>query len=272
MRFIAFCLAIVCVFGSSLRAEEGKLPELKVPVSKAAAPKIDGVLDDAIWKDAPSAAEFKLKEDGKPEFKTKMSVTRDEKTLYIAIECEESAETLKALKAETTQNDADEIWADDSVEIFIDPTNKRESYYQFIVNSKGVVWDAYHTFPKSPDSSWNSDAKVAAKVSTGSWICELAIPIASFNRTDASIAEWAFNVARNRSASQETCYWSPVFSDSSHVPEKFGKLTGMPAISLKPVEAAKPADASKAADAVKPSDAPAPTAPKAPEPAKDEKK
>lgn len=256
MRHLVFSLVVCFVLGVAARAEDVKLPELKVPVSKAAAPKIDGVLDDAIWKDAPSASEFKLKEDGKPTSKTKMLVTRDEKVLYIAVECFESAEALKALKADVTQNDSDEIWADDSVEIFIDPTGKRESYYQLIVNSKGSIWDAFHAFPRSPDSSWNSESKVAAKVGTDNWTCELAIPLTAFNKSGASAAEWAFNVARNRSASQETVFWSPVFNDSSHVPEKFGKLSGMPVIAPKPPEPAKAADAPKATDpAAKPADA-----------------
>src|SRR5262249_28380782 len=127
-----------------------KLPELKAATAKAA-PKIDGTLDDPAWKDAAATDAFKLTEGSAPTNKTKLYVMRDENNVYIAVQCLDKEDNLKALKADATDHDQDDIWSDDSVEIFIDPSNKRESYYQFIINSKGVTWDCFHDSPNQPD-------------------------------------------------------------------------------------------------------------------------
>jgi len=151
---------------------------------------------------------------------------------------------LNNLKTAATDHDQGDIWADDEVELFIDPSNKRESYYQFMINAKGVYWDAYHAGANDPDTTWEPKIEVAASVGKDSWAVELAIPFTAFDRSAKSEAEWAFNVAHMRAATAEFIFWSPVFRDSTHTPEKFGKLTGMPVRALK-AEAKKPEEAKK---------------------------
>jgi hypothetical protein len=71
-------------------------------------------------------------------------------------------------------------------------------------------------------------------VGKDSWIATMSLPIAMFDRSDKSETEWAFNVAHTRTSDGgELTYWSPVFASSSHKPDKFGKLQGMPAKLLK---------------------------------------
>jgi len=231
MRVLTFLIcAAVCAF--SLHAadsdDDDSPPVLNVPLLKGEAPKIDGLLDDAAWKDAAVGGEFRLKEGSKARSKTRLSVTRDDKTLFIAVQCFEEPANIKKLHAGAKDHDQDNIWNDDSIELFIDPTNKRVSYYQFIINAKGVVWDAFNTEPGKADKSWNPDVKIAAKAGVDSWNCEIAIPFAAFDRTDTMDSDWGFNVSRNRTAIGEGTFWSPVYSDVSHRPERFGKLTGMP--------------------------------------------
>jgi hypothetical protein len=245
MHRILVCAAL-CVLLSPLHAEEAKGPpdpnadEFIGPVltvTKAAeAPKIDGALDDAAWKTAASSDKFSLKEGSKAQGKTKLYVTRDDNALYIGVECFDSEAALKALKADAKEHDADGIWGDDALEIFIDPSGKRETYYQLIVNCKGVVWDAWHEVPGNPDKSWNPDVKVATQVGKESWTCEIALPFAALTHSPKSEANWAFNVTRHRPAVGELTFWSPVYNDSNHRPDRFGKLTGMPAMDLKAPE------------------------------------
>jgi uncharacterized protein with FMN-binding domain len=145
-------------------------------------------------------------------------------------------------------HDQDGIWEDDAVEVFIDPLNTRESYYQFIVNSKGVSWDAFHDTPGRADKLWQPKSEIQAKVGKESWVVTMALPYASFDcmAKGESGAEWAFNVAHSRSAANESAYWSPVFAKSSHTPAKFGKLLGMPAGVVKGAYAGVAANAAEA--------------------------
>jgi hypothetical protein len=199
------------------------IQDLHVATAESA-PKIDGVLDDA-WKKAAVSTEFKLPYGDAPEAKTKLHVMQDDKRLYIAVEC--FGDDPDELVANIEKHDEANIWMDDDVELFLDPTGQRKSYYQIIVNTRGTTWDAYHSQPREDDLSWEPKYESAVKVTKKNWTVEFAIPWSSFSRTEKLGADWAFNVLRMRQAGQELIYWSPVHSDSSHTPEKFGKLSGV---------------------------------------------
>jgi uncharacterized protein with FMN-binding domain len=203
------------------------LPAVK-PAIAAAAPVIDGTLDDPIWKQAAICEEFKLPDGSAPKSRTRLYLLRDDNSLYIAFENFDSEEVLKSLKANTTLHGQGDIWRDDSIELFIDPLGKRESYYQFIVNSRGIAWEAFHDSPGSADTTWQPKYEVKAGVGKESWIVTLALPYSIFDRTAAPQTEWTFNAVHTRTVDNEILLWSPVFSSSSHKPDKFGMLQGMP--------------------------------------------
>ncbi|MBI3830047.1 MAG: hypothetical protein HY291_11050 [Planctomycetes bacterium] len=212
-------------------AEEGwvwKPPEIKAEPLKKPAPKIDGDLDDEAWKDAAVTENFLLTDGRKPKGHTKLYVLRDETTLYIALECFETEENLKKLVAKAANHDQDEVYGDDCVELFLDPSGKRATYYQLAANFKGVTWDAYHESASSPDKTWEPKYACAAKMGKTGWSIEFAFPLAIFNREKVSADAWAFNVSRSRHTVNEHVYFSPVYNDSSHTPENFGLLLGMP--------------------------------------------
>jgi len=210
-----------------------ELPQLNVPWA-AGTPKIDGKLDDPMWQQAAQADKFWLGNLKKPTTRTRFLMARDETNFYVAVECFDDAETLKKLVAAVTDHDADAIWSEDCVELFMDPTNVRKSYYQIIINSKNVTWDAYHKTAGSPDTSWNPKYESAASVGDTSWIVEFAIPWKAFNLTRESAAEWAFNVSRTSTAINELVYWSSPDDATSHRPDRFGTLTNMPVMPLNP--------------------------------------
>ena len=231
MALIAMaCVTMWCA------ANEDKVPELKVPrLSKA--PAIDGVLDDDAWKEAAQSDAFKLQEGEKPQCKTRVLIGQDDTNIYVAVECFDKPEALKALRSEVSDHDGDGIWDDDDVELFIDPTGARKwDYYQLLVNPKGTTWDVFISGgAENLDKDWEPKYSVKTKVGANSWVAEFALPIAMFNRTEKSAETWTFNVARNRIAGgdSENVYWSPVYANSSHTPSKFGTLQGMPVKALK---------------------------------------
>lgn len=214
-------------------AEDGwvwKRPEIKAVQVKKEAPKIDGDLSDECWKDAAVSKEFQISDGRKAKGTTTLRVLRDDTTLYLAVDCQETPENLKKLETKASTHDADEVWADDCVELFIDPTNKRASYYQIIVNAKGTTWDAWHESPAAPDKSWEPKYAVATKVNANGWTLEIALPLAIFNKDKGASSDgtWSLNASRMRKAAGEVAYWSPVYNDSSHTPETMGDLHDMP--------------------------------------------
>ena len=219
----AMVVGLLCFAATSADAPKGP-PELKLTVAKDPPPKVDGVLDDAIWKNAAVFTDFKLPDGTKPKGKARLLVAQDDKALYIAVECFEDEKTLKSLVANVTDHDGDGIWNDDEVEVYLDPSGGAMNYYQIIVNSKGVAWDGYHSEPDHPDAAWNPKYDCVAKVGKESWVVELALPWTIFDRTAKFSDTWVFQCLNVRqSGVTEELQFAQV-DGTSHQPEKFGKL------------------------------------------------
>ena len=203
-----------------------KAPQLKVnTISKP--PKIDGVLDDKAWREASGATGFRQTQGEQPAAMTRLYVGQDDAALYVAVECFDTPEGIENLRAKVTRHDGAGLYEDDSVELFIDPAGERKSYYQVMVNCRGVTWDAFHSAAGQPDLSWEPKYAVAVTIGKEAWQAELAFPWTAFDRGQKSAADWTFNVLRNCARTGENNYWSPVYCRTAHTPDRFGTLTGI---------------------------------------------
>ncbi len=216
--------------------EDGEAtPTLAVPEVGGAAPRIDGVLDDPFWRQGASG-DFRLADGKAPGTKSRWLIARQGRTLYVAAECLADAKDLASLKGNVKGHDSREIWQDDEVELFIDPSGKRRSYYHIIINCAGTTTDAFRPYFREADIWWNPSYQSAAKVGEKGWVAEFSLPLAVFDRTKEFAGEWAFNIFCSRQAAQEFVFWSPVGTDkpddvvgTAHKPWKFGAITGLPA-------------------------------------------
>ena len=156
----ALTVAAIALLGVSFaRTTEAQAPPtVVVPTAKAAAPRVDGILDDEIWKSAAVFTDFRRADGKAPAGKARLLVAQDDAKLYLAVEVFEDEKTLGSLVAEMKQHDGKDIWDDDEVELFLGPGGAAQGYYQIAVNSRGVTWDAYHAEPGNSDTSCSVDA------------------------------------------------------------------------------------------------------------------
>ncbi len=206
-------------------AKKLSVPVVKVPVV-AKAPKIDGVLD-AVYKKKATPLKYKFLAGGsaKPTAATTVYVLSTKAELIIFFECK--SPDMDALLADVRDHDG-QVWNDDSVEIFIDPTNKRQvdGYVHIAINAVGTTAES-----KGPagaqDSSWNPKLRLKTKVGKKAWTVEVAIGFKDLVPDPKKINRaWAANF--NRMAylieGNEDTAWSPTGGTSSHVPGRFGCL------------------------------------------------
>jgi len=173
------------------------LPKIHVPKRTSPVPVLDGQINPGEWAGATSLTDFPLN-NGLPlaTQPTTAYLTWDEQNLYLAFQCQESQ--MADLKADKTQRDSD-VWSDDCVEVFLDTNHNRTSYYQFIVNSKGVISDSFHPQPSTTgDLSWNAHPVVAASTQPDHWTVEMAIPFADMGAVPKPGDLWSFNLGRER--------------------------------------------------------------------------
>lgn len=181
--------------------------------------KIDGVLDDMAWANIGPLSDFWLpKGSRKADFKTQVRIAYDGNNIYFAFRCYEP--NLPGMKLKAKEPDG-LAWDDDSIEMFFDTNLDRRTYYQFVFNANGIVFDGYGS-----DNSW--DGKHQARVSRESdaWTIEVAIPweTIQISRPKAGLA-MGFSVVRTRSQSKtRISQWSPTYG-GNQMPEQFGTLT-----------------------------------------------
>jgi hypothetical protein len=126
--------------GTAFAAEGERLPPI-APLRTDTPPVIDGVLDDPVWKQAPTETGFKT---WRPDFgkdmheKTVVYYAYDRENLYFAYRCYDSEPS--KIKASITARDT--INQDDWICLNLDTFNDQQSLYALYVNPLGIQGDS----------------------------------------------------------------------------------------------------------------------------------
>ena len=191
------------------RAPDGRLvvvaAEAKTPV------RVDGALDDAVWREAMPVGGFVQSEpqDGQPATEpTAVRVAYDRTTLYIAAECHDSDPTGDVV------NDIRKDFANtdqDTFEVIIDTFADRRNGFVFMTNREGARADQQVANEgREINASWDAVWLVRTRQTADGWTVEMAIPFKSL-RFDAGVAElWGINFSRRIRRKNEVDFWSPV--------------------------------------------------------------
>jgi hypothetical protein len=254
-------LAVKLPIAAAKEVERKKMVAKKV---KNGSIKIDGKLDEAAWKDAPSTGDFVRTMDGmRAEMKTTAKVLWDDKNLYVAFEMED-----RDVWSTLTKPD-DKLWTQEAVEMFIDADGDGKTYVELQTNPRGVVFDSYLPAYRQNQNEWQSNMKVGVKVDgtvdlrtdvDKGWVAELAIPLEAAKGKEKEMknvppkvgTEWHVNFFRldmPNGRPQQGSAWSPPLVGDFHALDKFGVLVfgddkGVaPGVAIKTEE--KPADPKK---------------------------
>jgi hypothetical protein len=210
--------------------------------------KIDGKLDEASWKSAPSTGPFVDTMTGNPAgVATEAKLLWDNQNLYFAFE---NADT--DVWGTLTERDA-KLWTQEAVEVMLDADGNGKTYIELQVAPNGNIFDAYlPTYRKYEDSidpkrkmyDWNS--KLKAKVTVDgtlnkrddkdkSWTVEMALPLTDVNGLDKPGVKvppavgdvWRMNMYRLDSPKdkpQIAAGWSPPMVGDFHKLDRFGEI------------------------------------------------
>ena len=199
---------------------------------------LDGSPDEPAWQDASvntgfmrplSRAMSGALASGKPvphEAQTEFRVLYDDTTLYIGLVCHEPHPEQIKIKATEPHDDA--LWADDDIELFIDPTGVRDTYYQFAVNAKAMKTDLYLIEKGNTGlGGWSTVWTAKTWIGADRWTAEIAIPFAAFHLAPiATDRPWAFQVCRTRKPKPAYySVWSP--ASGYHKIDEIGHLAGL---------------------------------------------
>ncbi len=218
----------------------------------AQAPQIDGELTDACWQEAAAhLGKFRLGLSALPARHTREAwATYDDQFLYLGVKLAREPGT--QLRVLTHQPDNPRIWNDDELEVFLDPFNTGTEYYQLIMNSEGVLFDAAHSYKVVPDPggvgptdtkleretevAWSSGLVRAVAIHDEYWSAEMALPLRSIGLSGAPAGHSVgFNITSADWDTDEYTCLSP--TSDWHDPHQFGLLAlGEPRLRVEEVQ------------------------------------
>ncbi|HJP63886.1 MAG TPA: DUF5916 domain-containing protein [Mucilaginibacter sp.] len=185
-----------------------------VAVRTSIAPKIDGVLDDDVWKNVPVATDFVENQPvaGRHESadnRTEIKIIYDDNAIYIGARMYEKnpADIAREL---TTR---DSIANDDFIGLIVDTYHDGLNGSGFYVTAAGAQFDAkYSPSPDGglEDGTWNAVWETKVKVDSLGWVAEYKIPYSALRFAKKDVQTWGLQFVRRRKAENKQLFWNEV--------------------------------------------------------------
>lgn len=187
--------------------------------------KIDGILDEPVWKSAGSGG-FRQTDpdDGAPETeKTTVWIAFDKDALYIAARMADARPELIVSRL----GRRDETIESDWIYFGIDPYLDRRSGYYFAVNPAGSIADGTFSNDEQTDPIWDGIWDSAARIDDRGWTVEMRIPFHQLRFKNRDAYTWGVNFQRIIKRKNETTWlaWRP--KEQSGMVSRFADLIGV---------------------------------------------
>ena len=179
------------------------------------APRLDGTLDDPLWRQATPISNFLQREpfEGQPPTeRTEVRILYTKHEVYFGITCFDSAPH-EIVGTELRRDVSQEL--DDYFEILIDSAHDRRNAYVFQINPLGTQRDALITEEQRTDtrngdgdSGWDGVWTSQAQVTKDGWTATIGIPFSTLNFMRSRDVVWGINFKRFIRRKNEEVLWS----------------------------------------------------------------
>ena len=162
-----------------------------------------------------------------PARQTEVRLLWSERTLYLRFECR--YRELYVFNDSDANGRRDHLWDRDVAEAFLQPDPSREHFYrEFEVGPNGM-WIDLDIFPGGlSDLKSGLQRSVVIDPKSGTWVAELAIPLAALTKQFDPSRAWRANFYRVEGSREPRAYlaWQPTLTPTPnfHVPAAFGTL------------------------------------------------
>ncbi|MFT3843503.1 MAG: DUF5916 domain-containing protein [Lacibacter sp.] len=228
------CLLISLLLTTFVQAFAGVEPERSLQANKVlAAPKIDGILNEPVWQNAPVAENFIINSPNYGEssaYKTKVYVLYDNSSVYIGAYLYDDP---KMIRKQLTARDGEMMQDVDYFSVFFDTYNDDQNGFQFTVTSRNVQSDGRlspvfsSSFGPPSDYSWDAVWESKVTMKEDGWVVEMRIPYYSLRFAKKDKQDWGLNFQRYVRRSNESSYWNKINPNENGFVNQFGQLTGL---------------------------------------------
>jgi len=201
-------------------------PTAAVASRAAAAPVLDGKLDDAAWQTAQSIdkfLEYEPNQGAETRFRTDVRVVHDEKYLYVMARMYDPApdSIISLLSRRDVRTQSEQL------KLVIDSYHDRRTAYQFIVNPAGVKRDFYVSNDNNEDPTWDAVWDVATAIDSLGWVAEFRIPFSQLRFANKPEHTFGLLIVRDVARTGARISWPLYHRDRSGYVSQAGEISGI---------------------------------------------
>ncbi|MFK7781985.1 DUF5916 domain-containing protein [Psychroserpens sp.] len=224
LHFILCSFLLLCFCANSQEKKQ-------LQIERAAkAPKIDGILDDEVWKSANIATDFIQ---FRPEMgntlseneRTVVKMSYDDEAIYVSAYLYDDPENI--MKQLTSR---DNFGQSDFFAIILNPNNDAQNNTQFFVFSSGVQADALASPSIGEDFSWNAVWDSAVKINDDGWSLEMKIPYRALRFDNQEAPTWGLQFHRHFRRFRSQYTWNPIDVTKGYIGLYNGEMQGLKGI------------------------------------------
>lgn len=216
-------LLLISSFGQNVKKQVNAIPVQD-------SPKIDGVLDEKVWENVPSATDFIQRQpySGKPPaFTTEVRFLYDNSGLYIGAMMYDP--NPDSIPVQLGLRDSQGLNADYFM-LMLSPFNDGINAFCFMVYVSDVQSDfklpgASSDFEE--DMSWDAVWQSKAKKNENGWVVEMKIPYSAIRFPKTGAQEWGINCQRDIRRIRESSSWNFVDPKIQGYVNQGGILSGI---------------------------------------------
>ena len=216
LLFYTLLLTSTILFSQS--TQNKKVLTIKKITNKT--PKIDGLLNDDVWKGIEIAKDFIMMEPNNgekedPNYKTVVKVLYDDEAIYVSAMMFDPNPSKIASEFTSRDNDGQA----DLFSLLLNPNNDGVNSTSFDVMITGTQLDAkVGANSWRPDRSWSAVWKSAVQVLDNGWSVEMRIPYSALRFSNEKVQTWGIQFTRKIINQNKQYSWN-------HIDNKIGKRT-----------------------------------------------
>ena len=168
---------------------------------------IDGSLDEAAWRQAPTIGDLVQRipvAGGAPTERTEVRLLYDEDNLYIGVMCHDT-EPDRVLASQMARDAS--LNADDRLAIVLDTFRDQSNAFHFATNPAGAMVDGLVFANGETNDDWDGIWIVRTARTGAGWSAEFAIPFKTLS-FPAGETVWGFNISRTIQRKLEENRWT----------------------------------------------------------------
>ncbi len=186
--------------------------------------KIDGVLNETSWNNAPitnNFTQFEPTPNTPASVKIDVQIAYDDVAIYVAAKITDNPDSIFNI---FTPRDADE--SADFFGVLIDTYNDGLKALSFSVSAAGVQTDIAFS-GNNGDINWNAVWFSSAKITKTGWNVEMKIPYSELRFNASEIQKWGLNFFFNLRRKREFSAWNPINVEIDNFLSQNGELTDL---------------------------------------------